>query len=312
MGAVRLRVRDLEGVSAFYQEGVGLEALGERDGVRVLGSRGEPVLELVHRPDLAPAPARSAGLYHLALLFAERTHLASALYASAMRPDGRYMGSADHLVSLAFYLQDPEGNGLELYWDRPRDRWTWDGGQVSMASLALDPNAFIREHLGAGVEPRAPVGAATRVGHVHLKVGDLAAARGFYVDRVGFEVTAAGWSGAVFASAGGYHHHLGMNVWESRGAGPREPALGLESFEVLVDEEDLEAVRRRLGANDEDGAEASRPASPTAGVGRGGEGELEPSAAAHPPDDEGTLTVTDPWGTQVRFRPLGPSASLWP
>lgn len=284
LGAVRLRVRDLERVSPFYEQGVGLEVVAERDGERVLGSRGEPVLALVHRPELAPSPPRSAGLYHVAVLFADRADLAAALYASATRADGRYAGSADHLVSLAFYLQDPEGNGLELYWDRPRDRWRWDDGQVAMDSLALDPNAFIREHHQGAGEPRAPVGAAARVGHVHLKVGDLASARAFYVDRVGFEVTAAGWSGALFAAAGGYHHHVGMNVWESRGAGPRVPALGLESFEVLVEEADLAALRLRL-------ADAGTCA---------------------PGDDGDTVTAADPWGTQVHFLVLGPSASFRP
>jgi len=276
LGAVRLRVGDLERVTGFYRQ-VGLETLTERDGVRVLGSRGVPVIELVHRPDLLPPPPRSAGLYHTAILFSERSDLAGALYSAAVRGGGRYVGSADHLVSLAFYLEDPEGNGVELYWDRPRDRWRWVDGQVAMDSLPLDPNGFIREHHRGEGEPLPPVGAPARVGHVHLKVGDIGEARAFYVDRVGFEVTTDTWPSALFVAAGGYHHHLGMNVWESRGAGRREPSLGLESFEVVVEAEDLPALRHRLGAAT---------------------------------NDEGTVTVEDPWGTLVLFRTSAPSASL--
>ncbi len=284
LGAVRLRVADLERVSGFYQQGVGLEVVGEGDGVRVLGSRGRPVVELEHRPDLRPAPPRSAGLYHTAVLFDDRADLAAALYSAATRGGGAFVGSADHLVSLAFYLQDPEGNGVELYWDRPRDQWRWEAGQVAMDSLPLDPNAFIRDHHRGDGEPQAPVGAAARLGHVHLKVGDVPTARTFYVDVVGFEVTTDAWPSALFASAGGYHHHLGMNVWESRGAGPREPALGLESFEVLVDPGDLEAVAARLSGG---GHDTTR-------------------------DGEGSVSAYDPWGTRVRFRAAPASASVEP
>jgi len=273
LGTVRLRVADMERVGAFYERGVGLERIVDEGGRRVLGSRGVPVLELVSRPELPPAPPAAAGLYHTAVLFDDRSDLAGALYASAAATEGRYVGSADHLVSLAFYFQDPEGNGVELYWDRPADQWRWTDGQVVMDSLPLDPNAFIREHHRGPSEPGAPVGAAARVGHVHLKVGDIQTAKAFYVDAVGFEVTTALWQSALFASAGGYHHHLGMNVWESRGAGPRQEALGLESFEVLVAAADLAGVRDRLG-----------------------------DAVV---DDEGTVTAADPWGTLVLFRDAG-------
>lgn len=282
LGPVRLRVADLERVSAFYRRGVGLEVVSEGNGVLTLGSRGRPVLELAHTPHLPPPPPGAAGLYHTAVLFEDRADLAGAVYASALKAGGSYVGSADHLVSLAFYLEDPEGNGVELYWDRPRDQWRWQGGQVEMASLPLDPNAFVRDnHRGPG-EPEAPVGAAASVGHVHLKVGDVATARAFYVDRLGFDVTADAWPSALFTSAGGYHHHVGMNTWESRGAPRREPALGLESFEVGLTPDDLAAARERLAV---DGATV---------------------------DDEGTVSVMDPWGTVVRLRALPASASVVP
>ncbi len=281
LGAVRLRVADLERVAAFYEVGVGLARLPSRAGEVVLGSRGEPVVQLVSAPDLQPPPPGSAGLYHTAILFDDRAALAGALYAAATRTGGTFTGSADHLVSLAFYFDDPEGNGVELYWDRPRSEWRWEAGQVVMDSLPLDPNGFIREHHRGEGEPAAPTGAAARLGHVHLKVGDVEAAKEFYVDRVGFEVTTAMWQSALFASAGGYHHHLGMNVWESRGASLREPSLGLESFEVVVGADDLSGIERRL-------------------------------AGALSRDDEGLMTAADPWGTRVSFRAEGAEARVEP
>ncbi len=275
LGALRLHVEDLEGVSAFYENGVGLTRLSDDGDHRVLGNPSAPVLELVHRPDLsAPAP-RSAGLYHTALLFEERAHLAAALYATAVGFEGTFTGSADHLVSQAFYFNDPEGNGVELYWDRPREEWRWADDEVAMDSLPLDPNGFIREHVaGNGAEPQAPVGAPARLGHVHLKVGDVQAAREFYVDALGFDVTASMWHSALFASAGGYHHHIGMNVWESRGAGVRGDALGLAHFEVLVSPADLAAARERL----------------------------ERAGVAVSEESGGTLGFRDPWGTAVKLR----------
>ena len=154
-----------------------------------------------------------------------------------MRP-ARFTGSADHLVSQAFYFTDPEGNGIELYWDRARTDWSWTHGQVEMATLYLDPNTFLGDHLTEEAASGATAGDAASVGHVHLSVGDVATARAFYVDALGFDETATLGNQAVFVSAGGYHHHMAMNVWNSRGAGPRMPALGLGRV-------DLSASRRR-------------------------------------------------------------------
>lgn len=247
LGTVTLNVSDLKTVSAFYRLGVGLEPVEEGADRVVLGSRGEPLLVLEHRPDLQPAHVGAAGLFHTAVLFEERSALAAALYATATSFGGSFTGSADHLVSLAFYFDDPEGNGVELYWDRPRAEWNWQDGTVAMDTLPLDPNRFIAEHKDGSAELAAPAGAAATIGHVHLKVGDVAVARGFYVDTLGFDVTVGTWPGALFASAGGYHHHLGMNVWQSRGAPPREPSLGLAGFEIVVpDREALADTARRL------------------------------------------------------------------
>src|SRR5690606_37036496 len=179
--------------------------------------------------------------------FEERSALAAALYRAASSGVGAFTGSADHLVSLAFYFNDPEGNGVELYWDRPRDEWQWADGQVAMDSLPLDPNRFIAEYRGAEDEPASQAGATATIGHVHLKVGDIPTARAFYVDTLGLEPTMSSWPSALFTAAGGYHHHVGMNIWESRGAGLREPSLGLDSFELVVPgQEALEELRQRL------------------------------------------------------------------
>lgn len=276
IGTVSLNVSDVEAVAAFYQDGVGLTRLEEDDDGVVLGSAGAPLLALLHRPELPNPSAGAAGLFHTAVLFEERPALAAALYATATKFSESFTGSADHLVSLAFYFDDPEGNGVELYWDRPRDDWRWQDGTVAMDTLPLDPNRFIAEHHGGASEPAAPVGAAATIGHVHLKVGDIEAARSFYVDTLGFDVTVGTWPGALFVSAGGYHHHLGMNVWQSRGAPPREPSLGLAGFETLVpDHEALSDIARRLD-------------------GSGVEFESSPDG----------LTFMDPWNTRVSVRAL--------
>src|SRR3546814_6783862 len=164
------------------------------------GRAGTPVVVLRHEPSLRHAPAGSAGLFHTAILFDSQAALAAALYSVATRAPGSFTGSADHLVSQAFYFTDPEGNGVELYWDRDRTEWSWVHGQVEMATLFLDPNAFLREHLtetaAAGERDRA----AASVGHVHLSVGDIAAARAFYVRALGFDQTLDYGGSALFVS----------------------------------------------------------------------------------------------------------------
>lgn len=242
MGAVTLEVRDLDATTRYYADGVGLDVLSTgTDGV-TLGRGAIPTLVLRHAPGLRHAARSEAGLFHTAVLFDSPEALASAVYGVATHFPRSFTGSSDHLVSQAFYFDDPEGNGVELYWDRPRSEWQWDGGAVRMATLPLDPNTFLQQHLGSGA-----AGGAPEVGHVHLKVGDIATAKAFYVDILGFEVTA--WYGeqALFVSAGGYHHHVGMNTWESRGAGPRTPALGLGQVAVrLPDLDGLAALADRL------------------------------------------------------------------
>lgn len=274
MGAVTLAVGDLDRMLAFYQGAMGLQVLAQERGTAVLGRRGRPVLILDQDGTLSHASARAAGLYHTAFLFESATELASVVYSVARAYPAQFQGSADHIVSEAFYFGDPEGNGVELYVDRPRDTWSVaDGGEITMATLALDPNAYLRQHLteqGSIAVADTPA----KVGHVHLKVGDIATARDFYVDTLGFAVTATLRDQALFVSAGGYHHHLGMNTWESRGASERTPALGLGEVTITLPSADPDS----LGALDE--RLASR------GVAREFDGR--------------ELTVFDPWRNKVR------------
>lgn len=261
IGAVRLTVADLPRVRTFYEQALGLRALAEDpdDGVVVLGTgNGTQLLELVGRAD-APLRTRSAcGLFHLALLYPTRTGLAHAL-RRLLRAGAELEGASDHLVSEALYLSDPEGNGIELYRDRPREEWTHEpGGELRMATLPLDLRALFAEAPTGDVAAAIPEG--TRMGHVHLQVADLASAEAFYAGLLGFDVMVRGYSGALFLAAGGYHHHIGLNTWASRGGAPNEPGTrGLDRFVVqLPDADALAAVAARLAqagvaTRDEDG-----------------------------------------------------------
>ncbi|GAA1694957.1 VOC family protein [Microbacterium sediminicola] len=250
MDAVTLRVGDLENMSGYYSAALGLAPIEERtrggEVHRVLG-RGEiPLVRLVHTPDLPPVNPRDAGLFHTAFLFDTAADLAATVYTAAQDSRTRFTGSADHVVSEAFYFTDPEGNGIELYTDRPRETWQKVNGQLHMDTLPLDPNTYLRTHL---TEQHLNNLASTpgRVGHVHLQVGDIPRAQDYYVNVLGFEATLSGYPGALFASAGGYHHHVGMNTWQSRGAGPRAARLGLGDLAITVPtRDDLDALIARM------------------------------------------------------------------
>jgi catechol 2,3-dioxygenase len=246
MGPVTLLVANLEAMTAYYRDAVALEVLSA-EGDRVTLGRGiRPVIILEHSPELKHAGPRDAGLFHTAILFETERALAAAVYSVAKRHPGSFTGSADHLVSKAFYFDDPEGNGVELYWDRDRSQWSWTHGTVEMSSLRLDPNEFLQQNLTDEVIDN-PVDGGASVGHVHLSVGDTKTAREFYVDRLGFETTTELPGQAVFVSAGKYHHHMAMNVWNSRGAGRRARTLGLGSVDIVVPTpDDLGALEERM------------------------------------------------------------------
>ncbi len=280
MGAVTLRVGDLDAMIRYYRDAVTLELLSHDGPVAVLGRGTTPVVVLQHAPELKRASPRDAGLFHTAILFDTREALATAIYSVASKHPGTFTGSADHLVSEAFYFTDPEGNGVELYFDRDRSKWSWVHGTVEMATMYLDPNAYLREHLTEGGAVAAASGTGLGdavVGHVHLSVGDVASAREFYVDRLGFETTAEMGDQALFVSAGGYHHHMAMNTWNSRGAGRRGLALGLGKVEIVVPSaDDLGALGERMSHH----RVATR-------------------------DDGRVLSFDDPWANLVEVRAAG-------
>jgi catechol 2,3-dioxygenase len=276
MGAVTLNVAELDGMTAYYRDAVGLDVL-TADGPQVVLGRGvRPIIVLEHAPELRHAAPREAGLFHTAILFDTEAALAAAVYSVARRHPGTFTGSSDHLVSKAFYFDDPEGNGVELYWDRDRTEWSWVHGRIEMSTLYLDPNEFLGEHLTEAGEAGAGFGDAS-VGHVHLSVGDLQSAREFYVDRLGFATTAELPGAALFVSAGGYHHHMAMNVWNSRGAGRRQRTLGLGRVDILLPTaDDLGALGERMAHSEVDVR-----------------------------DDGRTLELDDPWSNLIRVTTPG-------
>jgi catechol 2,3-dioxygenase len=237
IGKVRLRVADVDDLTAFYERVVGLRAV-ERSGelVRLGAEGGDPLVELISAPDASPAPGFSTGLFHFAILVPDRVELARALRRIA-GTGWRLTGASDHLVSEALYLQDPEGNGIEIYRDRPRDQWNRDNGELRMATLPLDLDGILGE-LDSSEEAPNGMSAGTTMGHVHLQVADIPAAEGFYNGALGLDVMVRSYPGALFLSAGGYHHHLGLNTWQSEGAQPPpEGALGLDRYELVLPSE---------------------------------------------------------------------------
>jgi len=246
MGAVTLLVADLDGMVAYYRDAVTLSVIDEAAGRVTMGRGTTPLVILEHYPALRHASPGQAGLFHTAILFDSERALAAALYSVAQHSPGTFTGSADHLVSKAFYFTDPEGNGIELYWDRARTEWSWTHGVLEMGTLYLDPNAFLQENLTEEVVENPVYGSAV-IGHVHLSVGDTVSAREFYVDRLGFETTVEMPGSALFVSAGKYHHHMAMNVWNSQGAGRRQPTLGLGQIDIVVPgADDLGALTERM------------------------------------------------------------------
>ncbi|WP_182087328.1 VOC family protein [Aureimonas sp. ME7] len=233
IGAVSLAVRDPGRVAAFYGEALGLADQGRDGRAQRLGVGDRTLLELVHEPGASVESPRSAGLFHTAFLLPTRADLGGWLrHAASSRIP--VQGASDHGVSEALYLADPEGNGIEIYADRPRGEWPRNGETLAMVSDPLD----FEDLMAAGASrPFAAAPAGTIVGHIHLRVGAVDAAAHFYRDALGLDPMQR-MAGAAFLSAGGYHHHIGLNAWTSRGAGPRAGGTtGLRSFEILAQDE---------------------------------------------------------------------------
>lgn len=271
MGAATLAVADLTRSVDFYTNVLGMRVFQQGDGKATLGAGNTPLLHLIEIPGARPQPDWSTGLYHAAILMPSRPDLGRVLInlARTQYPVG---GFADHLVSEAIYLSDPDGNGLEIYRDRPRDEWTWDGTQVRMASDPIDLDGIIASVPGPDA-PFAGMPDGTTMGHMHLRIGDIEKAEAFYQGIVGFDVVAR-WHSALFVSAGGYHHHLGLNTWHSRNAPPAPPdAVGLREYVIFQPNED--ALNQLLARFDSAGIAYAR--------------------------QDGDVLVNDPWSNRLRW-----------
>ena len=245
LGEVGLTVSELERSVAYYQRAVGLELLEQGAGRATMGVGGRPLLGLVEEPGARPAPGHT-GLYHFALLLPHRADLARWLLHAA-REEVALVGLSDHFVSEALYLRDPDGHGIEIYWDRPRETWE---GQVAarMTTAPLDVDDLMGELDEGEGEAYASLPAGCIMGHIHLKVASIPETVAFYRDVLGFGLMAQLGVQAAFLAAGGYHHHVGANTWESAGGSPPPPgsaALRLATI-VLADDGERAIVLERL------------------------------------------------------------------
>ncbi len=247
LGAVRLQIADLARSLAYYTGTLGLKLLSRDGAVVTLGTAdGELLVELNERAGAIPRPSRGrTGLYHFAILLPDRASLGR--FVRHLADSGVQAGAGDHLVSEAFYLTDPDGLGIEIYADRPRESWQRVGRELRMATDPVDVADVVRS---AGDAKWTGMPAGTQMGHLHLQVGDVSRAAAFYSEALGFDRTVWSYPGALFFSAGGYHHHLGTNTWAGNGARPaaEHEAQLLEWTVVLPLVSDVEAVGASLTA----------------------------------------------------------------
>lgn len=247
LGPVRLQIADLERSIAYYERVVGLRVLERSPSSVSLGpSNDDTVLvELRERPGAAPVPRRGRlGLYHFAILLPERAALGR--FVTHLASIGEHAGMSDHLVSEAIYLSDPDGLGIEVYADRPRSSWRMQGHTLAMATQPLDTEDLVR---AAGGERWSGAPTGTRIGHVHLRVSDLDTAAAFYHAGLGFDKVVLEYPGALFLSAGGYHHHLGTNTWAAGAMRATDADARLLEWTVEVpSERDVHEAAQSLAA----------------------------------------------------------------
>jgi catechol 2,3-dioxygenase len=272
LGPVRLQVADLARSLAYYTRMLGLRVLSHEANVAILGAHGDdrPIVELRERSGAQPVPRRGRlGLYHYAILLPDRASLGRFL--GHLERAGAYAGMSDHFVSEAIYLTDPDGLGIEVYADRPRSAWREQDRQLQMTTVPLDVASVLRAGLN---EPWTGMPPGTVIGHVHLYVSHLVDAESFYHRALGFDKVVWSYPGALFLSAGGYHHHLGTNTWAANAPRAEADDARLLEWTIVVPQA-------------ADAAEAARS------LGAAGDPVVE--------TDDGWL-ATDPWGTVVRIR----------
>ena len=241
VGRVRLQVADLSRSLEFYVGLLGFTQLSAKPGSATLGVDGAPLIELEQRAGARTVMPRSRlGLFHFAILLADRASLGRVMLHLAQAGVG--LGMADHLVSEALYLSDPDGLGIEIYADRPRREWPRDGNELRMSTDPLDTGSLMRAAAG---QPWTGMPAGTTIGHVHLHVRDLESAKHFYHEALGLDITLSGYPGALFMSAGGYHHHVGVNTWAGpRAEAPRDDEAQLLDWELVIPGPDAAAAAR--------------------------------------------------------------------
>ncbi|HXG38097.1 MAG TPA: VOC family protein [Bacteroidota bacterium] len=235
IGHVHLQIADLDQALAFYETLLGFRLHRREQNRAQLSATGFAPAQIIlsELPGARPKPARTTGLFHVAIRLPNRKELARLLKRLA---EHRYpfTGFSDHGVSEALYLNDPFGLGIELYCDRPREEWPMENGKLRMYTQPLDVEGLLAEVESESSEWNG-IAPGTDIGHVHLHVSDLGKAEEFYCRRMGFEVTERGYPGALFVSAGGYHHHLGLNIWAGRGAPPPpSDAVGLLAYSIVI------------------------------------------------------------------------------
>jgi len=275
LGPVQLQIADLERSIAYYERVIGLRVIERTDSSATLGPHDDPtpLVVLQASAGAAPVPRRGRlGLFHFAILLPERAALGR--FVAHLASINEYAGMADHLVSEAIYLSDPDGLGIEVYADRPRSEWRMQGRSIAMATLPLDTQALIA---AGGREPWAGAPKGTRIGHVHLHVSDLDEAAAFYHAGLGLDKVVVDFPGALFMSAGGYHHHLGTNTWAAGAARATDrDARLLEWRMALPSARDVTAAADSLA-----------------------------SAGFNVRSDGTDAVATDPWGTDLRLTSPG-------
>jgi catechol 2,3-dioxygenase len=245
VGEVNINVTDLDRSLEFYRDFLGFKVLDQKDNkVRLTADGKRPLLTLVRPDNVEPKKPRTTGLYHFAILLPERADLAALLQHIAEASGGNMrLGASDHYVSEALYFDDPDGNGIEVAHDRDASEWEWHGDKVNMATVALDAEGLLADRKG----PWQGMPEDTVMGHIHLHVADIEESRNFYVNGIGYDIVTE-MPSALFASHNGYHHHIGMNVWNGVGApSAPEKSVGLNWFSLVFPTEEIrEATADRV------------------------------------------------------------------